>query len=144
MAGLVWGALIHPVNRDPDFQSAALPPLKVHSQDPKTRCRTKTRHADFKFFNQMRILCTTFMLINLKLQMKGMISQKNKTYQHLVKKTEILNSQCPTGEIIKIFFPFPFKQEVCLNKTLDLKGKLSRINFFQSNLSLLKDRLPYM
>ena len=40
---------------------------------------------------------------------------------------------------------FICKQEVSLNnKTLDLKGKISRIHFFKSNLSLLKDRLPYM
>jgi hypothetical protein len=39
--------------------------------------------------------------------------------------------------------PFFFKQEVHLNnKMLDLKGKLSRIILFKSNLSLLKDRLP--
>ena len=52
------------------------------------------------------------------------------------------HSWCCT--LIILFF-FHFKQEVYLNnKTLDLKGKLSRIILFKSNLSLLKDRLPYM
>lgn len=40
-------------------------------------------------------------------------------------------------------FCFVFNQ-VYVNKMLDLKGKLSRIILFKSNLSLLKDRLPYM
>lgn len=50
---------------------------------------------------------------------------------------------CKTKDNFITFF-FHFKQEVYLNnKTLDLKGKLSRIILFKSNLSLLKDRLPY-
>ena len=37
---------------------------------------------------------------------------------------------------------FFFKQEVYLNnKMLDLKGKLFQIHFYESNLSLLKDRI---
>ena len=37
---------------------------------------------------------------------------------------------------------FIFKQEVYLNnKMLDLKGKLFQIHFYESNLSLLKDRI---